>query len=70
MFARETLNDIVMTGSLAIFNKCVTKTFQIPKWRFRKTFVSRSLRALNDFVTSLTNESLQILARMFDKSNR
>ena len=32
---RETLNDIVMTGSLPIFNECVTKTFEIPKWRFR-----------------------------------
>ena len=34
-FARETLNDIVVTGSLTIFNECVTKTFEIPKWRFR-----------------------------------
>ena len=35
MFARETLNDIVMPGSLATFSECVTKTFEIPKWRFR-----------------------------------
>ena len=61
-FARETLNDIVMTDSLPIFNECVTKTFEIPKWRFRWTLVRRSLCVLNDFVTSTANESFEIQA--------